>query len=879
MRLRLVHGLVFGLVMLSFAHVHRASAQTVTQLTDTKTGFATPGAMDDAGSFVIASTSSNQLGDNPEHAFQLMRFDPTTGAATTILTSPDGLPSLPSITDDGASMAFVASANLTGNNPDLSPELFVAGTDGSGVAQLTDESAVNGGSVSQAVYSGDGARIFFVANTDPLGTNPDLFAQIFRIEPNGTGLTQLTNFADATVSSLSVSDDAQRLIFVSPDDLVSGSNPDENGQVFALLADGTGLRQLTTLVDFPASAASVSGNGERIVFQSGADPLGDNPDNQTEIFTLLWDGSGLDQITTTDSLFELGPPAALAPSITDDGGTVVFCSNHYVFPFTNIDSNFEIWRVSSSGGTPQALTGSGFSVGSVVPTVSGDGGRISFYSLAELGSGSNPDGNPELYAMSGSGSGERQLTDTTYAFNESPDISPDGSLVVYVNEVDPVFGNSELFKVDLPDGVPEPVTAFGGGDVASPSVAADDDTVALIYDGEVHLVRIDGGAPSPLTTGEGNSARPRIAADGSVIVFQSSDDLAGGNPDGSSEIFRIAPDGTDLGQLTSADGLDSTRANVSADGTWVVFQSDADLDTTNPDGSTEIFRGRTDGVGGFVALTASSFGPDEDEIVSRSPSLSADGNLVAYESNADPLGTNAEGVFEIFLYDASSDITRQLTESAPGNAVGPSLSGDGTWVYFTSDAEIFEADPDRPASRYRLRIADGFVERVDGLPRGGVGNVLSDFGLAFGGGVAVSDDASRAAFSDIADPTRDNPDYLSEVWLIDLLAPPAIDVSKQTPTVVSWPVNAGPIRYDVIRGDVADLSDGGGFVSLGPVVCVENDSPDDDTVGFEDTEAPVAGQAFFYLYRGTQGLDDGPGSYGRSSGGDEREPDGGDCDA
>ena len=81
----------------------------------------------------------------------------------------------------------------------------------------------------------------------------------------------------------------------------------------------------------------------------------------------------------------------------------------------------------------------------------------------------------------------------------------------------------------------------------------------------------------------------------------------------------------------------------------------------------------------------------------------------------------------------------------------------------------------------------------------------------------------------------------------------------------------------MIRGDVTSLQVNGGVSDLGPVVCVEDDSPDPDTVGDEDTGIPAPGQVFFYLFRGTQGLTDGPGTYGFDSGGLERVPSSGDC--
>ena len=83
---------------------------------------------------------------------------------------------------------------------------------------------------------------------------------------------------------------------------------------------------------------------------------------------------------------------------------------------------------------------------------------------------------------------------------------------------------------------------------------------------------------------------------------------------------------------------------------------------------------------------------------------------------------------------------------------------------------------------------------------------------------------------------------------------------------------------NVIRGDVASLRPGpANTVDLGPVVCLENDSPDADIKGFEDPVEPLVGHAFFFLYRGSRGLNYGPGSWGQSSSGHERVPGAGAC--
>ncbi len=93
-------------------------------------------------------------------------------------------------------------------------------------------------------------------------------------------------------------------------------------------------------------------------------------------------------------------------------------------------------------------------------------------------------------------------------------------------------------------------------------------------------------------------------------------------------------------------------------------------------------------------------------------------------------------------------------------------------------------------------------------------------------------------------------------------------------TTFDWsPVpGRGDAVYDVVRGDLANVSGGaggpGGAVDLGPLVCLENDSDDASSAGDPDTALPAPGAAFFYLVRFQQGATPGP--WGFASDGRER---------
>jgi hypothetical protein len=93
-------------------------------------------------------------------------------------------------------------------------------------------------------------------------------------------------------------------------------------------------------------------------------------------------------------------------------------------------------------------------------------------------------------------------------------------------------------------------------------------------------------------------------------------------------------------------------------------------------------------------------------------------------------------------------------------------------------------------------------------------------------------------------------------------------------TVVSWAVVSGAESYDVIRGELNNVVEIGMAIKLGTVVCIEANSTDESTSGWEDGELPEPGQAFFYLVEYYDGISS---TYGTESADKPRAPGPGDC--
>jgi HYR domain-containing protein len=90
-----------------------------------------------------------------------------------------------------------------------------------------------------------------------------------------------------------------------------------------------------------------------------------------------------------------------------------------------------------------------------------------------------------------------------------------------------------------------------------------------------------------------------------------------------------------------------------------------------------------------------------------------------------------------------------------------------------------------------------------------------------------------------------------------------LDLSVQeslTGTLLHWDSIAGATTYSVIRGNVRSLQLAGDVIDLGTVSCVRSGSSQSSTIGQEDGEIPLPGEAFFYLASYNDGRDSGYGS-------------------
>jgi subtilisin-like proprotein convertase family protein/Tol biopolymer transport system component len=291
---------------------------------------------------------------------------------------------------------------------------------------------------------------------------------------------------------------------------------------------------------------------------------------------------------------------------------------------------------------------------------------------------------------------------------------------------------------------PEPAEGFrdgnGDGDVA--------DTLLRVF-------RLDGGGASEVTDGmhlavdaaPQVNGRSVVVSDG-LVFFRQRD--AAGVPR-VTELASVASDGTQV----DAPGV-AFRPALSADGQIVAFETQAGNLLLDPDKDTNGVRdvfvhdrvGRT-----TERVSVTSTGAEADDR-SGAAALSADGRFVVFDSNAD-LAADPPRTQDVFIHDRLTGTTALLNN----NRREPSISADASVVASlgnTNDAFVWEAGRSRQVGRNVAHVSlsangqvaafdaagdvlvfdrpSGVTERVSTAPDGSPGNAASGFPASSGDG-------------------------------------------------------------------------------------------------------------------------------------------------
>ena len=254
---------------------------------------------------------------------------------------------------------------------------------------------------------------------------------------------------------------------------------------------------------------------------------------------------------------------------------------------------------------------------------------------------------------------------------------------------------------------------------------------------------------------------PSLSNDGLNVVFESTADLAGV---GGSSSFRALRANLAVEAATFQE-IGRTRvisAGLSRDGSKLAFASNEDLLGQNADRNSEIYF--FDGVT-LKQITHTSPTSDVTRLSDGNlqPSLSTDGQFIAFSSNRNLTGQNADFNFELFLYDTVAQNLTQLTTTI--NTFGASdakISGDGSRIAFIS--RTAEEDGQRDLRLYDRTTGNSQVIAAK-VPE-----------LSLTTGRAISDDGSRVVYC--GDYLTDGSSNQSQVFVFDARQNAARQITK-----------------------------------------------------------------------------------------------------
>jgi Tol biopolymer transport system component len=273
------------------------------------------------------------------------------------------------------------------------------------------------------------------------------------------------------------------------------------------------------------------------------------------------------------------------------------------------------------------------------------------------------------------------------AVTDQPAISEDGRFVAFSSDAPMLRGSGN------DDGMGRALYIYG----------IDDGTIAAVS------VDADGAQPA-----RGHSLDPRISADGRFVAFASSADLLRTGQAGDASASRAGPpEKPELyrvfvrdvrRQVTrcvsepagggAPDGSSGSPA-ISGDGRYVAFTSDAtNLVPRDRNGSGDVFL-HDAGTGQLTLVSRTSMGGSANGH-SAAPALSADGRIVAFQSDASDLvcaracaasDEDIDLVADVFLMDTRTGVIFEASRDGAvwaEESVAPALDGRGAVLAFAS---------------------------------------------------------------------------------------------------------------------------------------------------------------------------------------------------
>jgi Tol biopolymer transport system component len=759
---------------------------------------------------VFSSASDGLVADDDDAVRNVYVKDVATGTVelASRADGPGGQPAHGDCADavisaDGKVVAFVCDGPLDPEDTNGLTDVYVRELSAGRtrlVSRGTQLGPVGDEASAEPAIDGTGRFVAFTSSASNLFLAPGSHTQkILRRElGNGDEVVLVSRAADANGTANvepaehpAISDNGKLVAFDTTDALDAAVDTNDDADVY--LRDIDGLS--TTLVSRADGLAGairegdstdpvLSGGGLVVAFAthaSGLDPAHADADEVQDVYARV-PTTGRTRLISVTAGGTKGNGDSIPTGIDGIGDVVAFNSLS-----TNLDPasgvpllpSAYVWEVGAVGLVAPGVTGTTEGnaalneAGTAVTTTAFDFVRgQARVVLRNRGNGatqtiSRPPDGVGFANSGGSARGGSVSADGRYvAFDaDAPGLGApaSGARAIFVRDV--VTGAVTLVsRADGPGGAPL------DGFLADPRISADGRRVAFAFgdangfsqvyvrdlaSGRTLLVsRADGAAGA---AGDGNSTAPRISDDGRRVAFlTAAGNLGDGDADAQVDVHVRDVDGGRTFLADRADGAGGAKADqpvdeaaLSGDGRRVAFSTQASLDDADGNTLEDVYLRDIDGAS--TRLASVNDNGDKGNADSTSPSISRDGNRIAFLSAA----TNLGGTLGRQLYVRDVAAGKLLVASPPhgpapvnDKLAQPLLSADGGHVAFLAHWTSSLA-PGAPADivdrAYERDLASGATRLIS--RRSGADGAPSAAGITLGG---ITADGGCVTFSAVA---------------------------------------------------------------------------------------------------------------------------------
>ena len=642
--------------------------------------------------------------------------------------------------DDGARVLFFTSEQLVGADGDGAQDLYErSGT----TTTLVSAGEINGSeNFNVQAFAGaseDGTRVFFETSEPLVSDDFDLSRDMYERAGNRTTLISPGNFSGATDTEFAaVSDDGSRAFFTTFQSLIQDDTDTTRDIYGAYTAPGSGppgrphdlfqrvsAGQINGNAAFGSSLVDTSADGARAFFVTPEQLVGADADNSTDLYRRAGGE------TSVLSIGPVGGNGAFTVNYSgrSSTGSRVFFNTSEPLTTDDTDASIDIYQHQASDNTVKrisvgAVNGNG-AFNSAFERASEDGTRVLFTTAEQLVSG-DTDAATDIYQRSGNATKRISIG----AINGNGDFpvqiqgaSDDASVVFFRTDEQLAAADTDI-RPDLYErsGTTTslvsagqvngngPFNVFFGGNSADGSrvfFETSEKLVAADTDNEFDVYERSGGTTTRVSGGSINGNQPtgshflRASDDGSLVFFETQEQLVAADTDPSFDIYRRAGGSTSrisAGQINGNEGRGANFDGISEDGSRVFFATREKLVTADTDGADDVYE-RADGTTRLISAGEINGNGTDTPIFART---SLDGLRVLFQTTEQLVVEDTDANTDI--YERAANRTRLIT---PGDSFASfsDASDDGSAIFFNTTGGVIGNDVDLTSDVYGVYLA------------------------------------------------------------------------------------------------------------------------------------------------------------------------------